>query len=29
LLHVPARQWLAGALELVHPGHPWIARVIA
>jgi hypothetical protein len=29
LLDVPARRWLAGALELVHPGHPWIARVIA
>ncbi len=23
----PARDWLAEALDLAHPGHPWLARV--
>jgi len=27
LLPVPAREWLAAALRLVHPGHGWIAAV--
>jgi hypothetical protein len=27
LLDAPARRWLRQALERVHPGHAWIARV--
>ena len=22
------RRWLADALELVHPGHPWLERLV-
>jgi hypothetical protein len=29
LLGREARAWLVGALELVHPGHPWIERAQA
>jgi hypothetical protein len=25
-LDEPARRWLADALSLLHPGHPWLAR---
>ncbi|MEV0841350.1 hypothetical protein AB0I55_17560 [Actinocatenispora sera] len=27
LLSAAQRDWLAGALRLIHPGHPWIERV--
>jgi hypothetical protein len=27
LLDAAARRWLAGALDLVHPGHPWRPRL--
>lgn len=27
-LGIGPRCWLAGALDLAHPGHPWIARVL-
>jgi GNAT superfamily N-acetyltransferase len=28
-MDVAARRWLARALQLVHPGHPWIGRALA
>jgi hypothetical protein len=27
-LDIAARRWLAESLELVHPGHPWISRLL-
>jgi hypothetical protein len=27
LLEPERRRWLADALELVHPGHPWLRQV--
>jgi hypothetical protein len=25
-LNDAARHWLAGALTVIHPGHPWLTR---
>lgn len=29
ILDVEAREWLRSALELAHPGHPWLADLRA